>query len=105
MKHIINYLSLTSLALASLLACNTKEEITAIDLSLDKGTANCYIVSEAGLYSFPAVKGNSTEPVGELISVEVLWESLSTNVAPAVGDLVYDASCKIGTRSCYCWFR
>ena len=60
-----------------------------------KGTANCYIVSEPGVYQIEAVKGNSRESVGTVTSVEVLWESFGTSSAPKVGDLVkavnYDA--------------
>ena len=42
-----------------------------------EGTANCYIVPVAYVeYAFDAtVKGNSNEPVGDIASVEVLWES------------------------------
>ena len=39
-----------------------------------KETANCYIVSEAGEYKFPLVKGNGDEAVAAA-SVEVLWET------------------------------
>ncbi len=60
-----------------------------------KGTANCYIVSEPGVYQIEAVKGNSRESVGTVTSVEVLWESFGTSSAPKFGDLVkavnYDA--------------
>ncbi len=52
------------------------------------GTANCYIVSEAGTYKFKAVKGNTTESLGEVKSVKVLWESFGTNVAPKAGDII-----------------
>lgn len=38
-------------------------------------TANCYIVSAPGVYSFKAVKGNSTTPLSSIGSVELLWES------------------------------
>ena len=57
------------------------------DLSVN-GTANSYIVSETGFYSFPAVKGNSSESVGKVASAEVLWESFGTNTAPEKGDLI-----------------
>lgn len=57
------------------------------DLSLS-GTANCYIVSSAGDYKFPAVKGNGNESVGSVSSVEVLWESFGTDVTPQVGNLI-----------------
>lgn len=41
-------------------------------------TANCYMVTEPGVYSFKAVKGNSTETLASIGSVEVLWESWGT---------------------------
>ncbi|MBO5709869.1 MAG: hypothetical protein J6S01_11055, partial [Bacteroidales bacterium] len=59
----------------------------AMDLS-SEGTANSYIVSEEGIYSISAVKGNSEVPVGTVASVEVLWESFGTDVQPAKGDLI-----------------
>ena len=62
----------------------------------EAGTANCYIVSESGIYKFPAVKGNSNESVGEVASAEVLWESFGTSVTPKVGELVESASYKEG---------
>lgn len=65
------------------------------NLSTD-GTANCYIVSEAGSYKFKAVQGNLDATVGNVKTVEVLWESFGTDVAPNVGDLVADASYKDG---------
>lgn len=40
-----------------------------------KGTANCYIVTAAGGYKFPTVKGNSSESAGAIASAEVLWET------------------------------
>ncbi len=51
-------------------------------------TANSYIVSKGGSYSIPAVKGNSSESIGEAVSAEVLWESFGTDSAPAEGDLI-----------------
>ena len=59
-------------------------------------TANCYIVSKSGSYKFPAVKGNSSESVGQVKSVEVLWESFGTSTAPNVGDLIKSVSYKDG---------
>ena len=52
------------------------------------GTANSYIVSAAGSYTFTPTKGNSNEPVGEIASAEVLWETFGTDVTPNVWDLV-----------------
>lgn len=59
----------------------------AFDLS-SNGTANCYMISETGSYKFPAVKGNSLEPIGIPIAAEVLWESFGTSGYPQVGDLI-----------------
>ena len=41
-------------------------------------TANCYIVNEPGIYTFKAVKGNSTTALSSIGSVELLWESWGT---------------------------
>ena len=60
------------------------------------GTANCYIVSQSGEYSFPTVKGNSSESVGAVARAAVLWESFGTNVKPKVGDLIKSVSYKDG---------
>lgn len=85
---------LAALFLGSLASCK-KDEVAPADLSVE-GTANCYIVSEAGTYSFPAVIGNSLNSVGDVASVEVLWESFGTNNAPKAGELVHDLSYKDG---------
>ena len=61
-----------------------------------EGTANCYIVSEAGAYKFKAVQGNLDATVGNVKKVEVLWESFGTDEMPNVGDLVANASYKDG---------
>ena len=58
--------------------------------------ANCYIVTKADTYAFKAVKGNSSESVGNIASAEVLWESFGTDQKPSVGDLVKDVSYKDG---------
>lgn len=65
------------------------------DLSAD-GTANCYLISEAGNYKFRAVQGNTDGTVGNVKSVDVLWESFGTDVAPNVGDLIASASYRNG---------
>lgn len=62
---------------------------SAIDLSSTE-SANCYIVSEAGVYKFKAVKGNSTAYCSEVASVTTLWETFGTSDVPSVGDLVSD---------------
>ncbi|MGN0189234.1 MAG: fimbrillin family protein [Candidatus Cryptobacteroides sp.] len=65
------------------------------DLSAD-GTANCYLISQAGDYKFKTVLGNTDGTVGNVKSVEVLWESFGTNVMPNVGDLITSVSYKDG---------
>ena len=55
-------------------------------------TANCWIISEGGAtYSFPTVKGNSSESVGTVASAKVVWESYGTTETINVGDLVSEA--------------
>jgi uncharacterized protein (TIGR02145 family) len=58
-----------------------------IDLSA-KGTANSYIISNSGTFSINAVKGNSSESVGAIVSSDILWESYGTEEVPVVGALV-----------------
>jgi len=58
----------------------------------ESGTANCYVVSETGFYSFKSVQGNSSTSVGTVSSVAVLWESFGTSTTPSVGDLVKSVS-------------
>ena len=54
------------------------------------GTANCYIVSEAGQYKFDAsVKGNSFEYIGYIADVEVLWETKGITPANS-GTIIQD---------------
>lgn len=59
----------------------------ATDLSSTE-SANCYIVSETGLYKFKAVKGNSNESVGNVAIADVLWETFGSDVTPMYGDLI-----------------
>ena len=65
------------------------------DLSV-AGTANCYLIQQAGDYKFKAVIGNTDATVGNVKTVEVLWESFGTDEMPNVGDLVASASYKNG---------
>ncbi len=65
------------------------------DLSTE-GTANCYLISNAGNYKFRSVQGNTDGTVGNVKSVEVLWESFGTDVTPNVGDLIASASYRDG---------
>ena len=50
--------------------------------------SNCFIISRSGTYAFKPVKGNSSESVGNVKSVEVLWESFGTSTTPKIGDLI-----------------
>ena len=57
----------------------------------EAGTANSYIVSNAGTYSISPVKGNSSEPVGSVASAEVLWETFGTDKRTFKGNLLSGA--------------
>lgn len=61
------------------------EECT--DIAVNE-TANSYIVSKSGSYSFPAVKGNGSISVGTVASVDVLWETFGTDEVIHKGDLI-----------------
>ena len=58
--------------------------------------SNCFIVSQSGTYSFKPVKGNSRKSVGQVSSVEVLWETFGTATKPNIGDLIKKVSYKDG---------
>ena len=60
---------------------------SATDLS-SSASANCYIISEAGLYKFKTVKGNSNTSVGNVASAAILWETFGTDTAPELFDLI-----------------
>lgn len=59
----------------------------AVDLGAAE-TANCYVVTEPGVYSFKAVKGNSTTPLASIGSAEVLWETWGTTEAVAAKSVI-----------------
>ena len=59
----------------------------ATDLSLS-ASANCYIVSEAGIYKFKTVKGNSSASIGSVKSAAILWETFGTSTSPEMCDLI-----------------
>ncbi len=107
MKHIrLLYLPIFILVSASLLfpSCNGEkdEPLSPADPSGSpsaSGTANCYIVSKPGTYSFPTVKGNSNESVGNVASALVLWESFGTSTSPSEGDIVKSVSYAAGSGS------
>ena len=61
------------------------------------GTANCYIVYPVkGTYVFDLVKGNSSEPVGKVASVDVLWETHNNNSVVTEGSVVSSATFENG---------
>ena len=60
---------------------------SASDLS-SSASANCYIISESGLYKFKTVKGNSETSVGNVVSASILWETFGTSTFPAFLDLI-----------------
>ena len=60
------------------------------------GTANCYLIQGAGNYKFRSVIGNIGATVGNVKSVEVLWESFGTDEMPNVGDLIASVDYKDG---------
>lgn len=45
----------------------------ATDLSAQQ--ANCYVISAAGAYKFPALKGNSEDAAGEVFGASIVWET------------------------------
>lgn len=64
------------------------QEAESVDLS-ERGTSNCYIVSEPGVYVFNClVKGNSTESVGVPFSAAVVWETKNTDAPVSTGDVI-----------------
>lgn len=61
---------------------------SAIDLSLN-GTANCYIVSEPGLYKIKGVKGNDEkQTLSNAYTPTILWETFGTDICPSCFDLI-----------------
>lgn len=59
-------------------------------------TANCYVLAPWESIQFPAVKGGTNIPVGNVAYVNVLWESLGDTSLPTKGSVVsalgHDAS-------------
>ena len=68
---------------------------SASDLS-SSVSANCYIVSNSGLYKFKTVKGNSSTSVGNVASAAILWETFGTDTAPEFFDLISGVCYKDG---------
>ena len=53
-----------------------------------KGTANCYLVTEAGEYKFPLVKGNTEESVGAVAKAALLWETWNNQEEVAANSVI-----------------
>lgn len=68
---------------------------SAKDLSASE-SANCYIITEPGVYKFKAVKGNSNESLGEVKMINVLWETFGGMMAPDACQLIDATSYKDG---------
>lgn len=69
---------------------------SATDLSYN-GAANCYIVSQAGLYKIKTVKGNDiTKTLTDVASPVLLWETFGTDVTPSRMDLINGVCYKDG---------
>lgn len=69
---------------------------SAIDLS-SSGTANCYIVSKAGLYKIKAVKGNDeSQVIANASTSAILWETFGTDIKPDKLDLIKEFCYKDG---------
>lgn len=66
-------------------------ETGAVNLG-KKESANCYIVTAAGEYKFPAVKGNSSESAGAVAKAEILWETVNTKSAPEANSVIASVS-------------
>lgn len=75
------------MAMTSCEETNPIGEWPVTDLS-SSASANCYIISEVGLYKFKPVKGNSNESVGSVASAAILWETFGTDVTLVPGDLI-----------------
>ena len=74
----------------------TPNDSGIIDLSVG-GTANCYIVYPVkGTYVFDLVKGNSSESVGDVSSMEVLWETYNNASVVKAGSVVSSATLENG---------
>ena len=60
---------------------------SATDLS-SSASANCYIVSNAGLYKFKTVKGHYSESIRNVAYASILWETFGTSEKLKYCDLI-----------------
>lgn len=68
-------------------AVTIKKPVVAMDLSLE-GTANCYVAEPSGSYKFKPTKGCTSDAVGTISKVEVLWETAAALSTPAKNSIV-----------------
>ncbi len=61
---------------------------SATDLSAAGGTANCYVVTAPGTYKFPAMRGNSETPAGNVFGVQLLWETCNGEEEVTAGSVI-----------------
>ena len=61
-----------------------------------KGTANCYLVTEAGEYKFPLVKGNTEESVGDVAKAALLWETWNNQEVVTANSVIASVDCSDG---------
>ena len=80
------------ISLIALAGCKKEPELPPQPLM----SANCFIISKAGPYSFMTVKGEGNESVGEVVAAEVLWESFGTDKYPSAGSLIKSVSYRDG---------
>ena len=80
------------ISLIALAGCKKEPELPPQPLM----SANCFIISKAGPYTFETVKGEGSESVGEVAAAEVLWESFGTDRYPSAGSLIKSVSYKDG---------
>ena len=83
-----------AMALVAAVSCEKDDPYSQVKTFDDP--ANCFMVSEPGLYAFKANKGKTQEAVASIASVEVLWESFGTKEAPSKGNIVSQAYYKDG---------
>lgn len=74
------------------LGCSTINFSTRMTGLAQNGPANSYIISEAGNYSFPAIKATSWDYIENASSARVIWESYGTTEAISSGDLISNVS-------------
>lgn len=64
-----------------------KSAITgATDISAQQ--ANCYVVTAAGAYKFPALMGNTTDALANVHGVEVMWETYGNDAEVTAGSVI-----------------